>query len=170
MTQCHSSLFVFHPLGGRDVVAAFDAGKVTSDAGAIYSGDLEVRFGFLAQFSQCFKDYRDPERIEHSVQDLVSHRVLGLCLGYEDPYNDHDTLRHDPMFATVVGKKEPAGEKRLALQDQGKALAGKSTLNRLELTPPGASVNSRYRKDCRQGGRHAAIPGQCLYCAAATTA
>lgn len=145
MTQCHSSSFVFHPLGARDVVAAFDAGKVTSDAGAILLRELEVRFGFLAQFSQCFKDYRDPERIEHSVQDLVSQRVLGLCLGYED-LNDHDTLRHDPMFATVVGKKEPAGEKRLALQDQGKALAGKSTLNRLELTPPGASVNSRYKK------------------------
>jgi hypothetical protein len=145
MTQCNPSPFAFHPLGPRDVVGAFDGGKVTSDAGALILRELEVRFGFLSQFSGCFKDYRDPERIEHTVFDLVSQRVLGLCLGYED-LNDHDFLRFDPLFATAVGKTDPLGETRLAPQDQGKALAGKSTLNRLELTPPGASAGSRYKK------------------------
>lgn len=145
MTQCNSPAFVFHPLGSRDVFAAFDGGKVTSDAGGLFLREIEKRFGFVEHFSACFTDHRDPERIEHTVFELVGQRVFGLCLGYED-LNDHDFLRLDPMLATLVGKTDPLGETRVSPQDRGKALAGKSTLNRLELTPPGAGANSRYKK------------------------
>jgi len=96
--------------------------------------DLAERTGILRRFSDCFDDYRDPELIEHTVLDLVSQRVLGLIQGYED-LNDHDDLRDDALLACAVGKADPVGETRPRLRDRGHALAGKSTLNRLELTP-----------------------------------
>lgn len=145
MTQCNSSPLTFHPLGSREVVGAFDGGKVTSDAGGLLLREIEQRFHFVEQFSRCFTDHRDPERIEHTVLELVQQRVFGLCLGYED-LNDHDLLRHDPLLSVLVGKTDPLGEQRTFPRDRGKALAGKSTLNRLELTPPGASTQSRYKK------------------------
>lgn len=145
MTQCNSSSLTFQPLGSREVVAAFDGGKVTSDAGGLLLREVEQRFHFVEQFARCFTDHRDPGRIEHTVLELVQQRVFGLCLGYED-LNDHDQLRHDPMLAVLAGKTDPLGARRLSPQDRGKGLAGKSTLNRLELTPPGASVKSRYKK------------------------
>src|SRR5690606_37071863 len=85
------------------------------------------------------------ELVEHSVEQLVSQRVYGLALGYED-LNDHDTLRHDPLLATLVGHDDPLGRKRRRKVDRGVRLAGKSTLNRLELTPVGAKASSRYKK------------------------
>lgn len=145
MTQCNSSSLAFQPLGTRDVLAAFDGGKVTSDAGGLLLREIEGRFHFLQRFAQCFTDHRDPQRTEHTVLELVQQRVFGLCLGYED-LNDHDQLRHDPLLAVLVGKTDPLGERRTASRDRGKALAGKSTLNRLELTPPGARADSRYKK------------------------
>lgn len=145
MTQCNLSTFTFQPLGSRNVIAAFDGGKITSDGGGLLLARLDTHFSFTQHFANCFTDHRDPERIEHSVLDLVRQRVFGLCLGYED-LNDHDLLRLDPLLATMVGKLDPLGEDRLSPQDRGKALAGKSTLNRLELTPPGASADSRYKK------------------------
>ena len=145
MTQCIPSLFTFQSLGSREVVAAFDGGKVTSDAGGVLLGEVEAHFGFIDQFARCFTDHRDPELVEHTLTDLLKQRIYGLCLGYDD-LNDHDQLRHDPLLAVLVGKKDPLGGDRLRKRDQGKALAGKSTLNRLELTPVRANAGSRYKK------------------------
>jgi hypothetical protein len=127
------------------VQARFDGGAVTSDGGALLLGQAERLTGALHQFAQCFTDYRDAEAIEHTALQLLSQRVYGLALGYED-LNDHDTLRLDPLLATLVGKTDPTGQDRLRGQDKGKPLAGKSTLNRLELTPLDANADSRYQK------------------------
>jgi Transposase DDE domain group 1 len=145
MTQCISTAFSFQDLGNREVGAAFDGGKVTSDGGGLLLREVEAKFDFIAQFAQCFADQRDADLIEHSVSDLLKQRIYGLCLGYED-LNDHDTLRCDPLLAVLVGKKDPEGTDRLRARDKGKALAGKSTLNRLELTPVRAKGTSRYKK------------------------
>jgi len=144
-TECSERSFEFQPLGSRDVVARFDAGRVTSDAGGILLREIEARFGFVEKFAKCFTDHRDPARIEHSVPELLKQRLFGLALGYED-LNDHDWLRHDAMLAVLVGKTDPEGESRGQARDRGKALAGKSTLNRLELTPVGADDSDRYKK------------------------
>ena len=144
-TQCNTTPLTFQPLGQRDVVARFDGGTITSDGGALLLGEAERLTGALRQFAACFTDHRDPDALEHTVLQLVSQRVYGLALGYED-LNDHDSLRLDPLLATLVGKTDPTGRDRRRPQDQGKPLAGKSTLNRLELTPPDASPASRYQK------------------------
>lgn len=144
-TECNSESFSFHPLGGRDVVARFDGGRITSDAGGLLLRETERITGILRQFSACYTDHRDPDRIEHTVEELIAQRVYGLALGYED-LNDHDDLRHDPLLAVLVGKTDPLGSHRHRPQDRGKALAGKSTLNRLELTPARANADSRYKK------------------------
>lgn len=144
MTQCTPMLFDFQSLGNREVVARFDGGKVTSDAGGLLLREVEAKFGFIAQFTRCFTDHRDPELVEHTLEELLKQRIFGLCLGYED-LNDHDQLRHDPLLAVLVGKKDPLGNDRPG-RDKGKALAGKSTLNRLELTPVRANADSRYKK------------------------
>ena len=94
-------------------------------------GETERRRRIIERFGECFVDHRDPEALEHPVADLVAQRVYGLALGYED-LNDHDELRLDPLLATVVGKADPTGSARRCERDRGKALAGKSTLNRLE--------------------------------------
>jgi len=127
------------------VVARFDGGTITSDGGGVLLGEVERRTGIVRQFAACFTDHRDPELVEHQVQELVAQRVYGLALGYED-LNDHDELRADPLLATLVGKKDPTGAQRVRARDVGKALAGKSTLNRLELTTPDAGPGSRYKK------------------------
>jgi hypothetical protein len=144
-TQCTSLDLTFEPLGARDVVARFDGGTVTSDAGGLLLREVEARFRFVEQFARCFTDYRDPDKTEHTLVELLKQRVFGLCLGYED-LNDHDTLRHDSLLAVLVGKGDPRGQDRARVRDRGKALAGKSTLNRLELTPVRASTSSRYKK------------------------
>jgi hypothetical protein len=99
----------------------------------------------IRQFAACFRDHRNADLIEHSVHELVAQRVYALALGYED-LNDHDDLRSDPLLATVVGKTDPTGQSRQRPRDRGRALAGKSTLNRLELSPVGANKDSRYKK------------------------
>ena len=144
-TECSGSGFDFHPLGNRQVTAAFNGGTITSDGGVLLLRELEAQTELLAGLSQCFDDYRDPELVEHTVEELIKQRVFALALGYED-LNDHDTLRTDPLLAAAVGKRDPQGQERLDPGDRGKALAGKSTLNRLELTPVGARRESRYKK------------------------
>jgi hypothetical protein len=126
----------------RRLVASFTGGTLSSDGGLLLLGELERKRQILAQFSACFTDHRSPVLIEHSVNELVSQRVLGVALGYEDLI-DHDVLRADPLLAAVVGKADPTGEHRRDPEDRGKPLAGKSTLNRLEW---GAKVQDRYRK------------------------
>ena len=145
MTECIPPSFAFQQLGSRDVLAAFDGGQITSDAGALLLREVDAKFGFLDKFAACFTDHRDAESIEHPLVDLLKQRIFGLCLGYED-LNDHDRLRLDPLLATAVGKTDPSGENRSHEADRGKPLAGKSTLNRLELTPVGADEDSRYKK------------------------
>ncbi len=144
-TECNRLSFAFHPLGRRDVVARFDGGRITSDAGGLLLREVERETGILRRFAACFTDHRDPDLIEHSVEDLVAQRVYGLALGYED-LNDHDALRSDPLLAVLVGKADPLGQDRSRKRDKGKPLAGKSTLNRLELTPVRANRKSRYKK------------------------
>jgi hypothetical protein len=107
--------------------------------------EVEKRTGIVAGFAACFRDHRKAERIEHTVRELVAQRVYGLALGYED-LNDHDELRRDPLLAVLVEKEDPTGESRARERDRGKALAGKSTLNRLELTKEKVEEKERYKK------------------------
>jgi hypothetical protein len=144
-TECTQERFDFHPLNRRDVVARFDGGEITNDAGALLLREVERRTKTLRQLSDCFTDYRDPERIEHSVFELVAQRIYGLALGYED-LNDHDRLRHDPLMGLLAEKSDPLGADRRCVKDRGCAVAGKSTLNRFELTPLDAGSSARYKK------------------------
>ena len=109
----------------------FEGGTLSSDGGLVLLGATERKRQIIERFAECFIDHRDAAALEHSVADLVAQRVYGLALGYED-VNDHDELRLDPLLATVVGKADPTGTARRCERDRGKALAGKSTLNRLE--------------------------------------
>lgn len=145
MTECIPATLAFQDLGQREVSARFDGGFITSDGGALLLRELNGKFQFVERLAHCFTDHRDPQRIEHSLVDLLKQRLFGLCLGYED-LNDHDRLRLDPLLAVAVGKTDPLGQQRLRPEDRGKALAGKSTLNRLELTAVGADAESRYKK------------------------
>ncbi len=145
MTECNTQPLLFQPHGRREVVAGFDGGTITSDAGGLLLREVEQRFGIIRQFAGCFTDHRDQDLVEFSVEELLLQRVMGLALGYED-LNDHEQLRHDPLLALLCGRQDITGQKRPHLPDHGKPLAGKSTLNRLELTPAGASEKSRYKK------------------------
>jgi hypothetical protein len=134
-TQCSRDLFGYEVVEGRQVVAAFDGGEVTSDAGALLLGAADRAIGVVGRFAACFDDGRAQAQVEHTVEAMVVQRVFGIALGYEDLV-DHDQLRHDPVLATLAGK--------LSAKRQNCApLAGKSTLNRLEHAPAGAS---RYHK------------------------
>ena len=143
--ECNRESFGFHASGRREIVARFDGGRISSDAGGLLLRETERVTGIMGQFASCFTDHRDPNLIEHTVGELIAQRVYALALGYED-LNDHDDLRHDPLLAVLVGKKDPLGRTRGRARDRGKALAGKSTLNRLELTPVRADAESRYKK------------------------
>jgi len=145
LTECNTREFDFQGLGSRVVTARFDGGAITSDAGGLLLREIEAKTGIIRRFAACFDDHRDPELVEHTVYDLLAQRIFALALGYED-LNDHDALRHDPLLAVLVGKVDPTGQDRCNPRDLGKALAGKSTLNRLELTPVGADAKSRYKK------------------------
>ncbi len=144
-TQCSQQSFEFQPLGARQVTAGFDGGTITSDAGGLLLREVESKTGLLADLAACFDDFRDPELVEHTVENLIKQRIFALALGYED-LNDHDQLRADPLLATLVGKRDVTGQERTDPHDRGKPLAGKSTLNRLELTPARANEKSRYKK------------------------
>jgi len=132
-------------LGGRELVWNFDGGDITSDGGALVLKKLEERTRIVRRFAACFTDYRNPKQIEHPLLDLIAQRVFGLALGYED-LNDHDELRRDPMLAVALAKDDPKGQQRRRAQDRGKALAGKSTLNRLELTAPDYDGSPRQKE------------------------
>lgn len=144
-TECKPKRIEFQELGKREVVGKFNGGMITSDAGGLLLRETEKRIGIIKGFSQCFTDFRNQGHIEHTVSELLSQRVYGLALGYED-LNDHDMLRNDPLLAVLCEKQEPTGIDRKCNRDKGKALAGKSTLNRLELTSPDADEKSRYKK------------------------
>ena len=134
-TECNPTLFDFAPVDGRQVVAGFDGGAITSDAGALLLGETDRAIRLTERFATCFVDARMSELVEHEVGTLVMQRVVGIALGYED-LNDHDELRHDPVLAVLAGKLA-------AKRADCAPLAGKSTLNRLELSRP---EPTRYHK------------------------
>ena len=134
-TECSQFVFGFHPQKRREIRAQFDGGAITSDGGGLLLREVEKRVGILRQFAACFTDYRNPDLIEHKVEEMVAQRVYGLALGYED-LNDHEELRNDPLLAVLIEKADPSSQ----------VLAGKSTLNRLELTKETASRKERYKK------------------------
>jgi hypothetical protein len=158
--DCRSVQLEFQGLGKRRVEGGFDGGRVSSDAGVLLLREAEARLGWMARFSRCFVDHRRQERIEHPLETLVGQRVVGLALGYED-LNDHDELRDDALLALAAGQTDLVGARRRREQDRGHALAGKSTLNRLELTPAEATARTRYKKIVYQG---AAIERQFVDC------
>ncbi len=134
-TECSAKASEFARVEGRPVVAEFDGGALTSDAGGLLLGAADEAIGLVERLARCFRDARRAELIEHSVATLVGQRVFGIALGYED-LNDHDELRHDPLMAVLAGKLE-------ARRDDCAPAAGKSTLNRLELS---RETPTKYRK------------------------
>ena len=144
-TECKASQLEFQGFGRRQVVADFDGGRISSDGGLLLLREVAQRSGLLERFAGCFNDYRDPRLIEHQVAELIAQRVLALAQGYED-LNDHDTLRDDPLLALAAGKQDLIGTQRVRARDRGHALAGKSTLNRLERTPLQLKPKERYTK------------------------
>jgi len=140
-----SNSYSFGNLNHREIVAKFNGGSITSDSGAMLLHDFEKKTAIIKQFADCFTDYRDNSRIEHSVEELIAQRIYGIILGYED-LNDHDNLKSDQLLAAVCGKEDITGNDRKRNNDKGKPLAGKSTLNRLELATPDADKDSRYKK------------------------
>ena len=102
-TQCSADLVGFAPVDGRTVVAAFDGGTMTSDAGALLVGATDRVLGLTRRLAACFKDNRDPAYIEHRVEALLMQRVVGIALGYED-LNDHDHLRKRRELTTAVAR------------------------------------------------------------------
>ena len=145
MTDCTAQRYLFQGPGGREVVASFDGGRISSDGGALLLCETDRRLRLLDRFAACFDDHRASEWVEHSVADLVRQRVFALALGYED-LNDHEELRADALLAACVGKSDPTGESRRRARDRGRALAGKSTLNRLEWGLVERAVEDRYHR------------------------
>jgi hypothetical protein len=134
MTECSETLFPFEAHFSRRVVAQFAGDWLTTEGGSLLLRQADRKIGLLRRVAGCFSDYRQPERIEHRLEEMLAQRIYGLALGYED-LNDHEQLRQDPLLGVLAGKK-----------DLGEPLAGKSTLNRLELTPVGSPAAERYNK------------------------
>jgi hypothetical protein len=132
-------VFDFAPVEGRKVVASFNGGAITSDAGALLLGATDKVLGLSRRLAGCFKDYRNPDLIEHSVETLLMQRITAIAVGYED-LNDHDELRHDPLMAVLAGKL-------VASRSDCAPVAGKSTLNRLELSKPEPTRYARIAAD-----------------------
>ena len=131
MTECNQSGFGFEASGKREIVARFDGGTISSDGGAFLLRQTDRRLNLLPRLSDCFLDGRNQHLIEHTVAEMLAQRVYGIALGYED-LNDHEQLRKDPVFGILAGREEPDAP-----------LAGKSTLNRMEM---GAGTKDRYKK------------------------
>ena len=151
LTECSAALFELARVEGRSVVAAFDGGKITSDAGALLLRASDRAIGLIDRLANCFTDSRSPEQIEHTVATLVGQRIFGIALGgacpragqrpdlWEDVL-DHDELRHDPMMAVLAGKLA-------ARRSDCAPVAGKSTLNRLELGKPQPTPDHKIGHD-----------------------
>src|ERR1035438_9951527 len=131
MTECNQSSFGFEGLGRREIVSRFDGGTISSDGGAFLLRQADKRLNLMARLAECFLDGRNQALVDHSIAEMLAQRIYGLALGYED-LNDHEQLRSDPVFGMLAGK-----------EDLAEPLAGKSTLNRMEL---GTGINDRYKK------------------------
>lgn len=131
MTECNQTSFGLEACGKREIVARFDGGTISSDGGAFLLRQTDKRLNLLPRLADCFLDGRNQKQVEHSVLEMLAQRIYGLVLGYED-LNDHEQLRNDPVFGILAGREELE-----------QPLAGKSTLNRLEL---GSGTADRYKK------------------------
>src|SRR6202047_1288668 len=131
MTECNQSSFGFEACGSRQIVARFDGGTSSSDSGAFLLRETDKRLNLLPRLAECFLDGRNQALIDHSLLEMLSQRIYGLALGYED-INDHEQLRKDPVFGILAGREE-----------LDEPLAGKSTLNRMELA---AGTKDRHKK------------------------
>ena len=131
MTECNQWSFGFGACGKREIEARFDGGTISSDGGALLLRQTDTRLKLLPRLAECFLDGRNQKQVEHSVLAMLAQRIYGLALGYED-VNDHEQLRNDPVFGMLAGREELE-----------QPLAGKSTLNRLEL---GSGTQDRYKK------------------------
>jgi hypothetical protein len=131
MTECNQSSFEFEGVGRREIVARFDGGMISSDGGALLLRQTDKRLYLLPRLAGCFLDGRRQDRVEHSIAEMLAQRIYGLALGYED-INDHEQLRTDPLFGVLAEREET-----------DRPLAGKSTLNRMELGP---GAKDRYKK------------------------
>lgn len=134
MTECNQTLFPFEAHFSRQVVAQFEGGWLTTEGGSLLLRQADRKIDLLRRLARCFTDYRQPERIAHRLEEMLAQRIYGLALGYED-LNDHEQLRQDPLLGVLAGKR-----------DLSEPLAGKSTLNRLELTPASSPAAQRYNK------------------------
>jgi hypothetical protein len=142
VTDCKDHPLLFQDLYGRKVVVDFSGGMLSSDGGALLLRQVDSNLGLTMALAECFGDLREQVFVDHSVRQLLAQRIYGLALGYED-INDHDKLRLDPLLATACDKRDPLGMDRFNPADRGIALAGASTLNRLELSN---NRNSRCHK------------------------
>jgi len=131
MTECNQSSFGFEASGRREIVARFDGGTISSDGGALLLRQTDKRLNLLPRLAECFLDGRNQKQVEHTIGEMLAQRIYGLALGYED-LNDHEQLRKDPLFGVLAGREESDAP-----------LAGKSTLNRMEM---GAGAKDRYKK------------------------
>ena len=138
MTECNQSSFGFEGSGRREIVARFDGGTISSDGGAFLLRQTDKLLNMMPRLGTCFLDGGNQSLVEHSVTEMLAQRIYGLALGYED-LNDHEQLRRDPVFGILAGK-----------EDLNEPLAGKSTLNRMEL---GTGINDRYKKNHVLEGR-----------------
>ena len=134
MTECSQSQFPFEAHFSRQVMGRFDGSQLTTDGGGLLLRQADRKIGLLQRVTACFTDHRRRERVEHELHQMLAQRIYGLALGYED-LNDHEQLREDPLLALLAGKREIT-----------EPLAGKSTLNRMELTPAGCALVERYHK------------------------
>ena len=134
MTECNQTEFGFEAHFSRQVIGQFNGNLLTTEGGALLLRQADRKIGLLRRVAACFTDHRQPERVEHELDEMVAQRIYGLALGYED-LNDHEELRNDPLLGVLAGKREIE-----------EPLAGKSTLNRLELTPTGSPHTERYHK------------------------
>jgi hypothetical protein len=134
MTECNQNEFAFAPHFSRQVSARFSERQLSTEGGALLLRETDQKIGSLSRATKCFSDHRHPVWIVHELSELLAQRIYGLALGYAD-LNDHEELRRDPLLAVLAGKRK--------LEEP---LAGKSTLNRLELTPAGSPLNDRYHK------------------------
>jgi hypothetical protein len=142
-TDCKQQTFGFQELGSRRVEVDFSGGHLSSDGGALLLREMDASMRLCEELAGCFSDFRVEDFVEHELPVMLRQRILGLALGYED-INDHDRLRVDPLLAAMCGRADVLGEERTQAQDKGRPLAGKSTLNRLEL---GAQeINVRTKK------------------------
>jgi len=142
-TQCIPNQFNFGTLKGRKVIANFEGGRITSDAGIVLMAELDKKLRITAHFAECFRDYRNLSYVDYSVHELLAQRVYGIVLGYED-VNDHDKLRYDPSLAIAL-------EKLNFIDSNAALLAGKSTINRLKYCPESnCSITAGKRKRGKQ--------------------